>query len=265
MVLVHLHVASTPINGSSFRLDRRAHPRIPGDRLSWLRRAQLKAGPAVSVLDFSAGGVRFDAMYRLQPGSTAALEIVTDERQATLPLRILRSEVASLERGVLYRGACAFTQPVAWAATLVPQEEKQVAASSEWPRQWSEVIVRLIRGKLVKGYTYAFHPSRSDLDVFPSPNAPERLKQTIALPQVRTILFVRELTEQGLTVPPTPTSPRASDRKVEVTFSDGDTIVGTTPALHDTPHGFLLHPATGGEHDLRMFVVASAVAHVRVL
>jgi len=54
--------------------------------------------------------------------------------------------------------------------------------------------------------------------------------------------------------------------KLEVTFADGEVLVGSTPLGYDPKRqGFFLTPADPGSNNLRVFAVSSAVKGVRQL
>jgi hypothetical protein len=100
--------------------DRRAHPRFPAGELQGLRGARIKCGPHVSLLDLSAGGALLETAVPLQPESEAMLELVGDTRDAVVPFRVVRCQISALDGRLFYRGACAFSRPLALAELLWP-------------------------------------------------------------------------------------------------------------------------------------------------
>lgn len=54
-------------------------------------------------------------------------------------------------------------------------------------------------------------------------------------------------------------------RKIEVTFFDGEKIVGTTQAYNPSHKGFFVFPADGKGNSLRVFVVNWNVRDVKFL
>ncbi len=54
-------------------------------------------------------------------------------------------------------------------------------------------------------------------------------------------------------------------RKIEVTFSDGEKIVGTTQAYNPKSKGFFVYPADAKSNSLRIFVVNWNVRDVKFL
>jgi hypothetical protein len=54
-----------------------------------------------------------------------------------------------------------------------------------------------------------------------------------------------------------------SGRKVEVTFQDGEILVGTTTGYDPNRPGFFLFPADDKSNNVRMYIVAKSVKAVR--
>jgi hypothetical protein len=56
-----------------------------------------------------------------------------------------------------------------------------------------------------------------------------------------------------------------SGKKVEVTFIDGEVLVGTTLGYNPKRQGFFIFPADPKSNNIRVYVVSSAVEKVRYL
>jgi hypothetical protein len=93
-------------------LDRRRFRRFRASELRGFRSARIKFGPLVGLVDVSAGGVLLESNDRLEPESEAMLELVGESRNAVVPARVLRCQVAGVGEELRYRGACAFKEPV---------------------------------------------------------------------------------------------------------------------------------------------------------
>jgi hypothetical protein len=50
---------------------------------------------------------------------------------------------------------------------------------------------------------------------------------------------------------------------MEVTFHDGEVLLGTTLSYKPNGQGFLLHPANARGNNLRIYVVTAAIRHLR--
>ncbi len=58
---------------------------------------------------------------------------------------------------------------------------------------------------------------------------------------------------------------KPSGKKVEVTFIDGEVLVGTTLGYNPKRQGFFIFPADPKSNNIRAYVVSSAVEKVRFL
>jgi hypothetical protein len=100
--------------------DRRAYKRFSAAELLWLQVARIKNGPQVKLVDLSAGGVLLESNTRMPRYADGLLELLGESRESVCSFRVLRWEPIVAERQTLYRGACAFTQPVDVDALLRP-------------------------------------------------------------------------------------------------------------------------------------------------
>jgi hypothetical protein len=251
------------------RSNRRLTPRIPADKLPWLATAQLAARGFVSLIDLSIGGASFDVAYRLQAGDPTELELVTERERTVAIGRILRSEIVSVRRdSILYRGACAFDKPLPWRHQLTPAAAAQTFSSAgagtfeHWPG-WSEIQLVFRYGRRLEGYARAFSGRGDVIEVWPSLAALMQQRQVIPLSLLRAVKVVRDVSGEE--------SPRVEHTdmdggfaQVEVVFKNGHTLSGATPHYEDGDSGFWLFPQNV-QVGLRIFVLSSAVAEIRVL
>jgi hypothetical protein len=97
--------------------DRRTHERLAAHDLEWLKSVRLKFGASLKLLDLSAGGALVESATPLRPGSTAVLTITGRGYTESASFRVLRCEVARVNGGVVYRGACVFERMIALPGT----------------------------------------------------------------------------------------------------------------------------------------------------
>ena len=129
------------------------------------------------------------------------------------------------------------------------------------------MVVRYTDGKVMKGFTQNFSPNRDrfHLILFDKPSA-ETIE--VLLKRLKAVFVVRDF--YG--------NPHYHERKkymkgenpaglkLEVTFSDGEVMVGSTALSYDPkrPGNFII-PADPNSNNMRVFVVSSAVRSVRQL
>ena len=79
------------------------------------------------------------------------------------------------------------------------------------------------------------------------------------LGELKAVFFVRDFAGRPDSVEETPATPGARGRKIQVTFRDGEVMVGTTLNYQAIGSGFFLAPLDPKSNNVRCFVVNSAV------
>jgi hypothetical protein len=249
--------------------ERRGHMRLGADDVRWLRSARLKYGPDVRVIDISAGGILVETEGQLRPDSSIVFELSGPLNPILVPSKVLRCRVATFDEVMRYQGACAFRRPLdipdlmKQAMAKAPPPAARVIGSKESSNTWQKVVARFLDGRLVRGYTADFHPSRPQLHLSAEPHASD----TIFLPlsQLKALFFVRDFTGDQHHVDRHDFANAPQGRKVAVTFHDGETLIGSTLAYRGDGHGFFVHPADARSNNLRVFVAPGATQQVRFL
>ena len=281
--------------------DRRAHPRLSGESLNAVGR--MKYGPSVHIVDLSPGGALIETEHPLPPGTRQVLEIAGPEKSVVVPMGILRSRIAAIRAGAaIYRAACRFKKPIDLASvgasgapataerstgkavvdiaagrreTSTPPETRPqapgsvAAANDPFPAPtpvsagWQKIVARFTDGTLMKGYTQDFVVTRPQFSLWPSVNATPADRLLVPLANLKAVFFVRDF--QG--------NPEYSERKtffgrtpgrrIHVTFTDGEVLVGTTLGYRAGGTGFFITPADPRANNVRVFVVSGAVRQVR--
>ena len=340
--------------------DRRAHERLLAQELDWLRSARLRFGPNLSLIDLSASGALFETSAPLRPGSTASLVISGRGVEETRSLRVLRCEVTSLQRGLVYRGACVFDRIIQLPgapevqSAISPQDngssgddvleliqvvssgsvepgrgqqgqliaairaaverghspasllrcvERELGVSSRSvstrrasvtltvpapplepaPRTpepvpppviglqpagaagWNKLVVRYLDGTVLKGFSQDFHPTRAQFHLTPSIAGGRDKVSLVPMRRLKAIFFVRDFDGDPDYVESRSFADRSPGRRIEVTFVDGELMVGTTLGYRPDGTGFFVRPADTDGNNLRVFVTPGAVKRVRFL
>jgi hypothetical protein len=245
-------------------LDRRGHLRLGVDDVRWLRSARLKYGPDVRVIDISAGGIQVETEGQLRPDTNIVFELSGPTRSILVPSRVLRCRVASFRDVMRYQGACAFKRPldipelVKQAMTKEPAAQVPAAGASA---VWQKVIARFQDGRLVRGYTSDFHPSKPQLHLSTEPRSSDTM--FLQLSQLKALFFVRDFAGDEARVDRQEFSASPQGRKVAITFNDGEILIGSTLGYRGEGNGFFVHPADPRSNNLRVFVAPGATQQVR--
>jgi hypothetical protein len=180
-------------------------------------------------------------------------------------LELLSSAGTGLDTGRAQRGAklVAEAEAVRERVQAAPAAEEPPA---ETPRAWQKIVVRYREGRLLKGYTHDFHPMRAQFSLWPSINAAPNERIVIPLSHLKAVFFVRDFNgDPGYVDRQVFDGAHAGGRRLEVMFADGEVMVGSTLSYRHDGVGFFLTPADRRVNNRRVFVVASALRHVRFL
>ncbi len=131
----------------------------------------------------------------------------------------------------------------------------------------AKVVVRYVDGRIVKGYTKDFLPTNPSFHVHPFELGTSRDAVEILVRHLKAVFFVREFSGdpnyqerigffEGAKI---------IGRILQVTFKDGELIVGSSLSYDPERPGFFLSPADPKGNNLGVFVVSQAVSKVRYL
>ena len=129
-----------------------------------------------------------------------------------------------------------------------------------------KVVARYIDGKTVKGLSQDFFPNKDRFHIYPADKTSGEAVEVL-LKGLKAVFFVRDFTgnyqydERKEYIP----GDKPSGRKIEVTFADGEVLVGTTLGYDPKRPGFFLFPADPQSNNIRVFAVTTAVKKVRYL
>jgi len=245
----------------------RAHRRFMASELRGLRTARVKYGREVSVIDLSAGGVRFETSSELTPDTTIVLEFSGPTRTVLIPSRVVRRQgSAAADNPVRSEWACCFRRPLPLEDLVGDTPTTETAAARPGraaESAWQQVVGRYRDGRFVRGYTNDFSPLKPFLHVSPAPLAEEA--QFVSLIQLDALFFLRE----GRTVASGTAGSRdgimPQGRKVAMTLPDGQELIGTTLNYNPDGSGFFVHPRDLHAGAARVFVTQSGIRNVKFL
>ena len=129
-----------------------------------------------------------------------------------------------------------------------------------------KVVVRYSDGKLVKGFTQDFFPNKERFHLIPANNHSGGAIE-VSMKDLKAIFMVRHFIGDSLHKERKKyiEGEKPSGRKVEVTFIDGEVLVGTTLGYDPKRQGFFIYPADPKSNNIRVYVVSSFVEKVRYL
>jgi len=152
-------------------------------------------------------------------------------------------------------------QPDQATTPVLPESPAQT--TEDLPAGWQRMVVRFVDGKLLRGYSNDFNSDRGHLHLCPSIGCAAADRLLVPVARLKAVFFVRDLqgTAEHADGNTFDHEPRA--RKLEVTFRDGEALVGSTLSYKPTAQGFFLKPANSRGNNLSVYVVIAAMRHMR--
>jgi hypothetical protein len=129
-----------------------------------------------------------------------------------------------------------------------------------------KVVGRYNDGRVVKGLSQDFFPNKDRFHISPG-NKPSAETVEILLKELKAVFFVRDFVgdSQYNERKEYAEGEKPAGRKIEVTFRDGEVLVGTTLGYDPSRLGFFLFPADPKTNNVRVFAVTTSVKKVRFL
>jgi hypothetical protein len=150
-------------------------------------------------------------------------------------------------------------------AETIAEPRRSTAAEQDLPAGWQRLVLRCLGGQLLRGYSNDFHPDRAHLHLCPTLTCSAAERLLVPTMRVKAIFFVKDLQSQPSRVDDNTFDHQPRGRKVEVTFQDGEMMIGSTMTHKPDGRGFFLQPANSQGNNLRIYVVSAAIRHMRFL
>lgn len=130
----------------------------------------------------------------------------------------------------------------------------------------NKIVVHYKDGRIVKGTTSDFLPTRPLFHVTPSDGQSSAPLVEVKVPDVKAIFFVKDFVgnQARKDIQGFPDKPIVG-KKVKIGFKDGEIMIGTTQGYDPGRDGFFIIPADMDSNNERCFVVASATNFVEFI
>jgi hypothetical protein len=131
----------------------------------------------------------------------------------------------------------------------------------------NKIVVRFADGRVLKGSTADFVPTRDHFHVSANGAPPGSKPTRVLVKDLKALIFVKDFAgnprheesrEFG-------SERAAGGRRIKVVFKDGEVLVGTTLGYQPGRPGFFLVPVDPASNMERCFVVAAATSRVAFL
>ena len=131
----------------------------------------------------------------------------------------------------------------------------------------SKIVVRFSNGKVLKGYTQNFFPNKPAFHFRPSDPDKSAEALEIRLGELKAVFFVRDFVgDKGYKERKSPApGEKPQGRLIEVTFKDGEVMVGSTTGYDPARSGFFLFPLDPKSNNVKVYILSNCVSRVRYL
>ena len=140
-----------------------------------------------------------------------------------------------------------------------------VATSPKTLGQVTKVVVAYLDGRRLKGHVYNFSALKDSFDLLPQENPLQHQGMKVEMKDLKAVFFVKDfIGNPEYRESPLLEAPKHG-RKIEVTFSDGETIAGATEGYNPQKLGIFMIPADPKSNNLRIFVVNKNTRQIKLI
>jgi len=133
------------------------------------------------------------------------------------------------------------------------------------PEQLNKVVVAFLNGGRIKGYAYDFSPMRESFNLLPQDNPHQGEAVKVELKDLKAVFFVWDFGGHAEYNEDSHADSSLHGRRIEVTFNDGEKLVGRTEGYNAQKLGFFMFPVDPRSNNIRIFVITKNARHVRLL
>ena len=119
----------------------------------------------------------------------------------------------------------------------------------------NRAVVAYLDGRRLKGYVYDFSALKDRFRLFPADDPLGRGGTEVEMKDLKAVFFVKDFAGQPGYHESQLAEPSTHGRRIEVTFSDGEQMLGTTEGYNLQRVGFFIFPADVKSNNVRIFVV----------
>ena len=127
----------------------------------------------------------------------------------------------------------------------------------------SKAVVAFLDGRRMKGYIYNFSAQNDHFRLFFEQDTAQGEGAEVQMKDLKAIFFARNFPRNREYTQSQELNLQDQSRKAEVTFRDGEKLVGTTDAYNPQKIGFFLVPANPRSNNLRVFVITKNATQIR--
>ncbi len=126
----------------------------------------------------------------------------------------------------------------------------------------NKVVVAFLDGRRLKGIVYNFSAETGAFDLHPPENPLQERGARVEIKDLKAIFFVKDLAGRPEGHAHPTGEPPVHGRTIEVTFSDGEQVLGRTEAYNPRKLGFFMFPTDPKSNNLRIFIINKNVSNI---
>jgi hypothetical protein len=129
----------------------------------------------------------------------------------------------------------------------------------------AKVVVAYLDDRRLRGYTNDFSPVRDQFFMFPEgiDFKPGERGTPVRIAELKALFFVKDFAGDPAHTE-IPGTSQLPGKRIEVTFSDGEKLIGSSVAYNPKNLGFFMQPADPKGNNERIFIVNRNVKQVKV-
>ena len=128
----------------------------------------------------------------------------------------------------------------------------------------NKAVVAFLDGRRMKGYIHSFSAQKDHFRLFFERDTAQGEGAEVQMKDLKAIFFARDFVDNSEYSAPQELNSQNQGRKAEVTFHDGERLLGTADDAYDPQRiGFFLVPTEPRSNNLRVFVIAKNARHIR--
>jgi len=143
------------------------------------------------------------------------------------------------------------------------EENLARTATPNSPHLRNKAVVAFLDGRRLKGYIYNFSAQKDRFRLFLEQDTLQREGTDVQMKDLKAIFFAKDFVGNSEYTESQTLTGQNGCRKAEVTFRDGEKLVGTTDAYNPQKIGFFLVPADPRSNNLRVFVISKNATQIR--
>jgi 6-phosphogluconate dehydrogenase (decarboxylating) len=129
----------------------------------------------------------------------------------------------------------------------------------------NKVVIAFLNGERMKGCVYDFSPLKESFNLVPQEDTLQGQGIKVEMKDLKAVFFVKDFSGNSEYHESLRADAHMHGRKIEVTFVDGEKVVGTTEGYNPQRLGFFVIPGDPKSNNTRIFVVTKNTRQIRLV